>query len=381
MSARSRQARGARASRVEAGRGLAGRVKGHGPRATASDSGIKVAVLGGSGYVGGELLRLLAGHPEVGALRAFSESHTGHQWSDVHPALLHARGGVFEAPDPAGAASWADAVFLALPHGRSSALMDEVLGADPRLVVDTAADFRVHDPALHEAFYGARAAAVHGGAFVYGLADVRRGSLAGCRRVAAPGCFATAALLALWPLAEAGLLDEAPACFAVTGSSGSGSEPKRTTHHPVRAHNFFAYSLAGHRHEAEIAEQLRGWSGDDAARCDLVTHSAPLVRGIHATVRARLREPARDPLALLREAYAGAPFVRVLDGPPQLAAVVGTNFAHLHAFARDGGRETLVLSAIDNLVKGAAGQAVQAMNLALGLPETAGLEFGGIYPC
>jgi N-acetyl-gamma-glutamyl-phosphate reductase common form len=341
---------------------------------------LKVAVLGASGYVGGELLRLLAPHPNVAALRAFSASRAGKSWSDVHPALAHARAGVFEAPALGEAARWADVIFLALPHGQSQALIAPLLEAQPRLVIDTAADFRVRDRALYEAFYGEHAAFELTERFVYGLADTLGTELSGARRIAAPGCFATATLLALYPLARAELLAGNPISFAVTGSSGAGAEPKRTTHHPVRAHNFFAYALDGHRHEAEIADQLRRWTGA-RERCTLVTHSAPLVRGIHATVHARLQRPLADPLALYRAAYDAKPFMRVLEQPPELAAVVGTNFAHLHVRARAGGNELLVTCAIDNLVKGGAGQAVQAMNLALGLPEAAGLTFGGLYPC
>jgi N-acetyl-gamma-glutamyl-phosphate reductase common form len=344
----------------------------------AAERALDVAVVGGAGYVGGELLRLLAQHPQLGLLRAFSESQAGKRWASVHPALEHVGGGVFEAYD-ASAASAGDVTFLALAHGRSQKLMPELAGAG--LLVDAAADFRVSDRALYEAYYGPHGAfeLVHD--FTYGLADVLGDRLAGCRRIAAPGCFATAAALALWPLAAAGLLAERPTCFAITGSSGAGVEPKRSTHHPVRGHNFFAYSLGGHRHEAELADRLRAWTGGAVAACDLLTHSAPLVRGIHATVRARLARPCPDPQALLRRAYDGRAFVRVLDAPPELAAVVGTNFAHLHAAARDNGETAIVTCTIDNLVKGAAGQAVQAMNLALGFPETAGLEFPGIYPC
>jgi N-acetyl-gamma-glutamyl-phosphate reductase len=342
---------------------------------------LRVAVLGASGYVGGELLRLLVAHPAVGAVRAFSESRSGAPWSAVHPALLHGAAGAFESPDPATAARWSDVLFLALPHGRSQLLADEFETAGARLVIDTAADFRVRDRALAESFYGPHACPERLAQWSYGLADVVGTGLAGARRIAAPGCFATATLLALWPLARAGVLAGPPACFAVTGSSGAGAEPKRTTHHPVRAHNFFAYSLAGHRHEAEVTEQLRGWTGTPTVSCSLLTHSAPLVRGIHATLRARVTLPLAEPARLLREAYAGRPFVRVLDAPPELAAVVGTNFAHLPATARDGGREVLVPAAIDFRSKGAAGQAVQAMNLSAGLEETAGLEFAGMYPC
>ena len=349
----------------------------HGPRPTAH--ALRVAVLGGAGYVGGELLRLLAQHPQVGEVRAFSESHAGKPWSAAHPGLVNLTGGTFEPADPAAACAWADVVFLALPHGRSQLLEVELQSA--QVLIDLAADFRISERALYELYYGAHAAFESVQAFTYGLADVIQNELAGARRIAVPGCFATATLLSVWPLASAGLLASPPTCYAITGSSGAGVEPKRTTHHPVRAHSFFAYSLGGHRHEAELADRLRAWTAGRTRECTLLTHSAPLVRGIHLTLHARLTQPLPDPLELVRGAYADRSFVRVLDAPPELAAVVGTNFAHLHAAPRDNGESVIVTCAIDNLVKGAAGQAVQAMNLALGLPETAGLEFPGIYPC
>ncbi len=346
-----------------------------------SPDGLHAAVLGASGYVGGELLRLLWGHPEVSQLRAFSASGAGKAWGDVHPALAHLPPARFEAADAGTAAAWADVLFLALPHGSSQSAMAEIEAAGPRLVIDTAADFRLHDRSLAEATYGPHADFDLVASFRYGLADVEGTALAGAGRIAAPGCFATAALLALWPLARAGGFSEAPVCVAATGSSGSGAEPKPATHHPRRANNFFAYGVAGHRHEAELSERLCGWTGHDDARCTLVTQSAPLVRGIHACLHARPASPLPDPLAVLREAYAGKRFVRVLDRPPELAAVLATNFAHLHAVARDGGREVIVLVALDNLVKGAAGQAVQCANLALELDEGAGLGFPGVSPC
>lgn len=314
---------------------------------------LRVAVIGAAGYVGGEALRLLLSHPAVGSVRAVSRSQPGRRLAELHPSLAHAPDLAFEADAPE-----ADVYFVAMGHGDSAAALSG-LPADA-LVVDLAQDFRT-DPA-----------------WVYAICDPPGLEIRGARRVSAPGCFATATELALYPVAR--LLDGVPACFALTGSSGSGASPKRTTHHPVRAHNVFAYSLDGHRHEAEIAAQLTRWAGRPST-CRLLPHSGPFVRGIHATLRASLREPATDPVALYREAYAGRPFVRVLDAPPELSAVTGTNFAHVHAVARGDGREIVATVVIDNLVKGAAGQAVQAMNLALGLPETAGLEFPGIYPC
>ena len=345
------------------------------------DTGLKAVVLGAAGYVGGELLRLLAGHPAVGELRAGSGSAAGRAWSEVHPPFLHAAvEGRFEALAPGEAAAWADVVLLALPHGRSRDLMDELEAATPRLLIDTSADFRLRNPQLAAQTYGPHRPAKRPTRFATGLADVEGRALAGAARIAVPGCFATAALLSLWPLA--GLLDEEsrPQVFAITGSSGSGAQPKPATHHPRRAGNFAAYGLAGHRHEAELEERLADW-GSVARRCDLFPHSAPLVRGIHATLTARLATPLADPLARLREAYMGRPFIRVLPAPPALSAVTGTNYAHLHAATRDGGRLVVVTTVIDNLVKGAAGQAVQAMNLSLGLPECAGLDAAGLSPC
>ncbi|NOZ94032.1 MAG: N-acetyl-gamma-glutamyl-phosphate reductase [Acidobacteria bacterium] len=340
---------------------------------------LRVAVLGAAGYAGGELLRLLLQHPEVVELRAFSASHAGRGLAEAHPALAHLPAGAFEAPDPAAAASWAEVLFLALPHGRSQELMGTVLERDPALVIDLAADFRIRDDGLYRRHYGEHAAPGLRQQFVYALADVLGRRLEGRRRLAVPGCFATATLLGLWPFAAAGFLEAPPVVFAVTGSTGSGAVPRETTHHPARANNFFGYAAEGHRHEAEIAEQLAtAGSGGSAAAVRLLVHSAPLVRGIHATTLFRPGQPLGDPVELLDGAWAGRPFVRVVRKPPRVEAVAGTNFAHVHAAVR--GSEIVVYVAIDNLVKGTAGQAVQAMNLALGLDETLGLGFPGLYP-
>jgi N-acetyl-gamma-glutamyl-phosphate reductase len=251
------------------------------------------------------------------------------------------------------------------------------------LLVDIAADFRVQDLALHERYYGPHPAAGAVPLFRYGLADVEGASLRGARAIAAPGCFATAAQLALYPLRDiAGL---APSLFAVTGSSGAGVQPRPTTHHPARAHNLFAYSVLGHRHEAEVLSSWRRWTGRANAAARLMTHSGPFVRGIHLTLHAHV-DPGTStidhrPSDLFRVAYAGRPFVRLLDQPPELTHVVGTNEAQVFATGTSDGSEVQVMVVIDNLVKGAGGQAVQAMNLALGIEETRGLKGGGIFPC
>ena len=349
---------------------------------SAAATGLRAAVAGATGYVGGELLRLLVDHPRVAEVRGFSRSAAGRPWADVHPNFLnHQTRSVFDAFDASGVGEWADVVFLALPHGESQAHVESIEKGAPDLVVDTAADFRLTSRDLSERAYGPHSRPDLLGSFANGLADVEGATLAGARRVAVPGCFATATMLSLWPLAPVLNPGSHPVCWAATGSSGSGAKAKATTHHPFRAHNFYGYSLAGHRHEVELEERLSNWCGSDAPTCSLLTHSAPIVRGIHATLRVRLDDPLEEPSKLLHAAFDDRPFVHVLDEPPRLASVVGSNHAHLHAVSRDGGREVLVLSVIDNLIKGAAGQAVQAMNLALGIDETAGLQHIGMSPC
>lgn len=346
---------------------------------------MKIAVLGAAGYAGGELLRLLLQHPAVTECVATSRSQGGKPIGEVHPALAPVTDARFSGASPGEAARGRDVVFLCLEHGESSRVAGEVFDAGPGLVVDLAADFRVHDPRLYERYYGPHAAPELVHRFTYGLADVVGCRLRGAAAIAAPGCFATAAQLALYPLARPGL-ELAPSLFAITGSSGAGVKPRPTTHHPMRAHNLFAYSVLGHRHEAEVLESWREWTGRPEARARVMVHSGPFVRGIYLTLHASLPGAARGAEAgavaeRFREAYRDRPFVRVLDAPPELTHVVGTNYALLHAVQSPDGEEIQVMVAIDNLVKGAGGQAIQAMNLALGIDERAGLTAAGIYPC
>jgi N-acetyl-gamma-glutamyl-phosphate reductase len=349
---------------------------------------MKISVIGSAGYVGGELLRLLLQHPDVTECVATSRSQAGRPIGEVHPALAAVSDARFSGASPGEAARGRDVVFLCLEHGESSRVAGEVFDAGPGLVVDLAADFRVRDADLYRRYYGAHTAPKLLHRFTYGLADVLGCRLQGATAIAAPGCFATAAQLALYPLAWAGL-DVTPSIFAITGSSGAGVQPRPTTHHPMRAHNLFAYSVLSHRHEAEILASWREWVGRPDAAARLMTHSGPFVRGIYLTLHAylprdlaiRAGEPGTVATGWFREAYAGRPFVRVLDAPPELTHAVGTNYALLHAVESESGEEVQVTVAIDNLVKGAGGQAIQAMNLALGIDERAGLTAAGIYPC
>jgi N-acetyl-gamma-glutamyl-phosphate reductase common form len=340
---------------------------------------MKVAVIGAAGYTGGELLRLLLQHPRVTECVATSRSQAGKPIADTHPALATLSEARFSGQGPGEVARGRDVVFLCLEHGESARVAGDVLDAGPGLVVDLAADFRTADLRLYERYYGAHSAPELVPRFVYGLADVLGQQLRGATAIAAPGCFATAAALALYPLA--GLeLAAPPSLFAVTGSSGAGVQPKPTTHHPMRAHNLFAYSVLGHRHEAEVLLRWREWTGRPDATARLMTHAGPFVRGIYLTLHAWLRGSGSI-AERFRLTYAGRPFVRILEQAPQLTHAVGTNYGLIHPAELADRSEVQVMVAIDNLIKGAGGQAIQAMNLALGLPETDGLLGGGMYPC
>ena len=329
---------------------------------------IDVLILGASGYGGGELLRWLSTHPAVASLRGTARSHAGKPFHALHPNLRGLLEGTFEAaPDwQALAQSPAPVVFSALPHGELGKLWPDIEAAaqdHPGLlerlrVIDLSADFRL-DPA-----------------WVYGLADWQPARMTGATRIANPGCFATAIQLALLPLA--GWRPPFAAVTAATGSSGSGAAPSDTTHHPTRAHDFRAYKVLGHQHEAEVLRTLAaaGWE----APLSFVPQSAPMVRGIFATAQFPLPEglDAAGLKAHFEAFYRDRFFVRVVEGTPRVAATVGSAFADLSVAAR--GRHGVVLVAIDNLGKGMATQAVQNLNLSLGLPEWTGLRVAGGWP-
>lgn len=344
---------------------------------------MKIAVVGGAGYAGGELVRLLLQHPDVDQLTVGSRSQAGRPLADVHPHLTLLSDARFSGDDPATMARGKDVVFLALEHGESTRVMGDVFDAGPGMVVDLAADFRIHDGRLHERYYGEHEAAALVHRFRYGLADVLGDELRGARAIAAPGCFATTAQLALHLIRDLRLAAD-PVVFAVTGSSGAGQAPRATTHHPARASNLFAYGVMSHRHEGEVLEQWRDWRGEAGASVRLMTHSGPFVRGIHVTLHAHLEPGAHGAEAILdaaRVRTADRPFLRLLDAPPHLTHVVGSNLAMLHVVPSADGREVQVMCVLDNLIKGAGGQGIQAMNLALGLDERAGLLAPGPMPC
>ncbi len=335
----------------------------------------RVAVLGGTGYGGMELTRLLLAHPGV-RLTAITSRSSTKPVGDVWPHLKGFSDLAFRQETPEALRELAlgnDVLFQAKPHGVSAAQTPGLLDLAPRLrVIDLSGDFRLRDATQYQAWYGSpHPSPERLGEATYGLPECgHREALRRARLVANPGCHATATILALWPLARAGLLAGRASVASVTGSSGSGSEPGRGTHHPERFLNFKAYKPLQHQHLPEIVAALGGES-----RVDFVPHSAPFSRGIHVTAFAPVRGSAERVQQAFREAYAEEPFVRLVTDPPELRAVVGTNFADLHLTTGDG--VAVVTLVIDNLGKGMAGTAVQNLNLLLGLPETTGLWLPG----
>ncbi|WDZ82369.1 N-acetyl-gamma-glutamyl-phosphate reductase [Micromonospora cathayae] len=333
--------------------------------------GIRVAVAGASGYAGGELLRLIAGHPEFDLVVATAHTQAGQPVSAVHPQLA-GLDLTLAATDPAGLAE-ADLVFLALPHGESAALAADL---PPTVkVVDLGADHRLTDAAAWARYYGGP----HAGAWTYGLPELpgQRAAIAAADRVAATGCYAVATTLALAPLVAAGAVSPADVVVvAASGTSGAGRAAKPHLLGSEVMGDLSPYKVGAHQHVPEI-KQASGATG-----LSFTPILAPMPRGILATVTAVPATAGTDPRAVLAEAYADAPFVHLLpEGSwPHTAATLGSNSCHLQATTDVDTGRVIVVSAIDNLGKGAAGQAVQCANLMLGLPETTGLSVWGIAP-
>lgn len=347
-----------------------------------SSTPISVAVAGASGYAGGEILRLLLGHPAyadgrliLGALTAASSA--GSDVTDHHPHLLPLTGRVLSETS-ADTLAGHDVVFLALPHGHSGPLAER-LGPET-LVVDCGADFRLRDAAAWERFYGS----THAGTWPYGLPELPGGrdALRGTRRVAVPGCYPTSALLAMVPAVAAGLVEPAVTVVAVSGTSGAGRAAKVDLLASEVLGSARAYNVGGaHRHTPEIAQGLRAVTGGDVT-VSFTPVLVPTSRGILATCTAPTTASQGEVRAAYDEAYGAEPFVHLLpEGRlPKTGAVIGSNAAQIAVTVDADAGVLVALCAIDNLTKGTGGAAVQSMNLALGWPETEGLSTVGVAP-
>jgi N-acetyl-gamma-glutamyl-phosphate reductase len=344
---------------------------------------MKAGIIGGSGYTGVELLRLLAGHPDIEVATVTAHARAGQSVGEYTPSLAAAYPGmVYEAAGPNGpdgpdSLDGLDLVFCALPHGESQRIVP-ALRERVGVIVDLAADFRLRDASAYPAWYGEPHEAPELlGQAVYGLPELFRESLSGATLIAAAGCYPTAAGLALAPLVRAGLVEPAGIIVdAASGTSGAGRAATDSLHFGTVDENFTAYGLLTHRHTPEM-EQILG------AEVLFTPHLVPMVRGILATCYARPATGARstaDVMGALHDAYDDEPFVVVTDAPPSTKATAGSNCAHVTARVDERTGWVLSLCALDNLVKGASGQAIQCANVALGLPETTGLPRAGLYP-
>ena len=340
---------------------------------------ICVGILGGSGYGGSELLRILLFHPDAEVVVVTANEQAGKSVGEVHRNLYGVSDLTFSAlSENLNELTELDCIFLALPHGQAMSIA-------PRLparakVIDLSGDFRLSDLEQFERHYGQPHTAMDTqSGFVYGLTETNRNAIPDAQRIANPGCFATATLLGLAPLVAGGFINGRIVVDAKTGSSGSGAKAAANTHHPQRMNSFYAYKPFTHQHVPEIEQELAR-VGDWSNELVFMTHSLPVSRGIFASIYVESKDELSE--AQLRDIFAeyydGSFFVRLVKGSPDINAVKTTNFCDLGFAVR--GRQAVVFSAIDNLVKGAAGQAVQNMNLMFGLDEKTGLMLVGTNP-
>jgi N-acetyl-gamma-glutamyl-phosphate reductase len=337
---------------------------------------MKTGIAGASGYLGAELLRLLAGHPDLEVAVAQGDTSAGTPVAELYPSLApEYRDLVYCDLDPDGL-DGLDVVFVALPSGRSQGVVAE-LADRVGLVVDLGADFRLRDATLYPRWYGFEHTAPELLArFVYGLPELFRAELEDARLVAAPGCYVTAATIALEPLVREGLIDRAGIIVdAASGTSGAGRSPSAAFHHPAVNESFSAYKLLEHRHTPEMEQAI-------GAQVLFTPHVAPMTRGILATCYGRAGEGggASRALEVLAEAYREEPFVQVSREPSSTRETYGSNTVRVTARYDERTGHVVALAALDNLVKGGAGQAIQAANIALGLRETTGLPKLGLVP-
>ncbi len=339
---------------------------------------IRVSIVGGSGYAGGDLLRILLFHPQVEVCQVTSERHAGKMVSGVHPNLRKVSRLKFVAIDEL---ENCDVLFLGLPHGQAMQRIEQFEALAPQLI-DMSADFRLNDSDAYERWYGKpHLCAERLADYVYGIPELHRRQMSNAKRIASAGCNATATILALHPLAEAGLIDNA-VVEVKAGSSQGGNSASDASHHPERSGAVRSYKPTGHRHVGEMIQELQ------CGNIHFSATSIEMVRGILATCHVFLNQSLeeKDIWKIYRAAYGSEPFIRIVKERtgihryPEPKLLAGSNYCDI-GFEKDPHSNRLVVvSAIDNLMKGAAGQAVQAFNISHGIEETTGLEFPGLHP-
>ena len=344
---------------------------------------IRVGIYGGSGYTGQELMRLLLGHPEAKVVAATSRRFAGVPVSEVYPVFCGRTDLVYTNDSPEAIAGLVDFIFLALPHGISMEMAPVFIGAG-RKVVDLSADFRIRDAASYEAWYGRHTAAGMLGEAVYGLPELHRDEIRNTRLTANPGCYPTSIILGLAPVLRSRWIDSASIIAdSKSGVSGAGREPQIASLYCEVEGGFKAYRVANHRHTPEIAQELGLLAGREI-KISFTPHLLPVKRGILSTIYAKLEKDvnSEEATALYREFYRDEPFIRVCRAGhlPNLSSVVGSNFCDIGVTVDKRTGRLIVVSVIDNLIKGASGQAIQNMNLMSGLPEGTGLPLVGLYP-
>lgn len=340
---------------------------------------ITAAVVGASGYAGVELFRLLVGHPEVKLVGAYDIRNVGDRVSEVHPNLRGIVDLKITEPDYVKIGNQTDVIFVATPHRVAMKFVPKLLKGKAR-VIDLSADYRFDDVKVYEQYYTKHESPGVKG--VYGLPELYRAKIKRAHLIANPGCYPTAAILGVAPLVKRHLINlEHIVIDAKTGTSGAGAAPGEATHHPVIGANILAYAATTHRHAPEIDQELSKLAGLKV-KAHFTPHLIPIVRGILSTTHVFLRKPtdAKALLELYSKFYASEPFVRVREELPQVNFVVGSNYCDIGFELDARSNRLVVVAAIDNLIKGASGQAIQDMNLMFGFDETKGLEAPALRP-
>ncbi len=340
---------------------------------------VTAAVVGASGYTGVELFRLLAGHPEVNLIGAYDIQNVGKLVGEIHPNLREIVNLKIVKPNYVKIGKQADVVFVATPHRVAMKFVPKLLKGKTK-IIDLSADYRFEDVKVYERFYTKHESPMVKG--VYGIPELHRAKIKRARLVANPGCYPTAAILSLAPLVKQRLIDlDHIVIDAKTGTSGAGATLSEVTHHPLVCANIRAYAATTHRHAPEIDQELSKLAGGNV-KAHFTPHLISIVRGILSTAHVFLKKSVskKSLLDLYRKFYASEPFVRVIEELPQVNFVVGSNYCDIGFELDAAGNRLVVVSAIDNLVKGASGQAIQNMNLMFGFDETKGLEVPALRP-